>query len=113
MTPELERDLKVLRMRSALDPKRFYKKDKTPISEHFHVGRIVEGATDFSSGRMKRKERKQTLVDELLQDSTDRRKWLKKRYLEVQQRNASGKKLYLQKRERERAPKWKKQAGLS
>lgn len=33
------------------------------------IGRVVEGNTDFFSSRMTRKERQETIVDELLQDA--------------------------------------------
>lgn len=38
MTPELERDLKLLRMRNYVDPKRFYKAaDSKTAPKFFHV----------------------------------------------------------------------------
>ncbi|WDK15784.1 ribosomal protein S10p/S20e [Colletotrichum graminicola] len=67
--PDLKRDLQILHMRgTAIDPKRHYKKEslKARIPRYAHVGRIIEGPTEFHSARLTRKERKQTLVDELL-----------------------------------------------
>jgi len=45
LTPELKRDLQLLRMRSVLDPKRHYKKEgsKPQIPEFSQVGTIIEG----------------------------------------------------------------------
>ncbi|CAI4211423.1 unnamed protein product [Parascedosporium putredinis] len=49
MTPELKRDLQVLRLRGALNPKIHYKKSgtKSLVPRYCHVGEIVEGPTDF------------------------------------------------------------------
>ncbi|CAA2972976.1 Hypothetical predicted protein [Olea europaea subsp. europaea] len=53
LTPELKKDLQLLKLRSAIDPTRHYKK---------------ESAEEFYSGRLTKKERKATLADELLSD---------------------------------------------
>ncbi|CAI8617623.1 unnamed protein product [Vicia faba] len=71
MTPELQRDLKLLKLRDAIDPKRHYKKggskSKT-LPKYFQVGTIVGSPLDYFSGRLTKKERKETLADELLAD---------------------------------------------
>ena len=55
-------------MRDVLDPKRFYKKEnsKPQIPEFSQVGTIIEGPTEYFSGRLSNKERKRTLVEEIL-----------------------------------------------
>ncbi|KAI9122787.1 hypothetical protein K1719_005676 [Acacia pycnantha] len=71
MTPELEKDLKLLKLRGAIDPKRHYKKSDSKsktLPKYFQVGTVVESSEDFFSGRLTKKERKATLVDELLSD---------------------------------------------
>ena len=51
ITDEVKRDLRLLHLRSALDPKRFYKGfDQTKFPKHFQLGTVVEGAADFYSG---------------------------------------------------------------
>ncbi|CAA0842956.1 Fcf2 pre-rRNA processing protein [Striga hermonthica] len=73
MTPELKKDLQLLKLRGALDPKRHYKKGDSKsktLPKYFQVGTVIESATEFFSGRLTRKERKATLADELLADST-------------------------------------------
>jgi len=40
------------------------------------VGTIIEGPTEYFSGRLKKKERKQTIVDEILADK--RIRWVSK-----------------------------------
>lgn len=63
MTPEIKRDLQIIKQRSALDPKRHYKKDKWEIPKFFQMGTIIEGNTEFYSSRLKRKERGKTMVE--------------------------------------------------
>ncbi|KAH8889539.1 tryptophanyl-tRNA synthetase [Thozetella sp. PMI_491] len=69
LTPELKRDLQILRMRSVLAlGKQHFKRDtrKDPIPEFSQVGTIIEGKTDGSSARLTRKSRKRTIVEEVL-----------------------------------------------
>ncbi|KAJ7980473.1 rRNA-processing protein fcf2-like [Quillaja saponaria] len=71
VTPELQRDLKLLKLRGAVDPKRHYKKGDSKsktLPKYFQVGTVMESPLDFFSGRLTKKERKQTLADELLSD---------------------------------------------
>ncbi|KAH9684148.1 hypothetical protein WN944_025229 [Citrus x changshan-huyou] len=73
ITPELKKDLQLLKLRSAMDPKRHYKKSEAKsktLPKYFQVGTVVESSTDFFSSRLTKKERKATLADELLSDPT-------------------------------------------
>ncbi|KAL0931590.1 rRNA-processing protein fcf2 [Colletotrichum truncatum] len=97
--PQLKRDLQILHMRgTAIDPKRHYKKEslKAKVPRYAHVGRVVEGPTEFYSARLTRKERKQTLVDELLSAEKSTGKF-KSKYGEIQLKKASGKKAFYKK----------------
>lgn len=71
ITPELKKDLQLLKLRSVMDPKRHYKngdsKSKT-LPKYFQVGTVVESASEYFTGRLTKKERKATLADELLSD---------------------------------------------
>lgn len=70
ITPEVKTDLRLLALRGAFDPKRFYRNpDATKFPKYFQMGTVVEGPADFFSGRMTKAERKQTLTEELLADS--------------------------------------------
>ncbi|OLN81518.1 rRNA-processing protein fcf2 [Colletotrichum chlorophyti] len=92
--PELKRDLQILHMRgTAIDPKRHYKKEslKARMPRYAHVGRIIEGPTEFYSARLTRKERNQTLVDELLSAEKTSGKF-KSKYEDIQIKKASGRK---------------------
>ncbi|XP_035430407.2 deoxynucleotidyltransferase terminal-interacting protein 2 [Spodoptera frugiperda] len=83
VTEELKNDLQVLKMRSALDPKHFYKKnDMEVLPKYFQVGRIMDSALDHVNERLTKKQRKRTMVDELLADA-EFQKYNKKKYKEI------------------------------
>ena len=93
LTPELKRDLQLLRMRSVLDPKRFYKKEnkKAQVPEFSQVGTIIEGPTEYFSARLSNKERKRTFADEVLAGESNTGRF-KSKYNEIQAAKTSGKK---------------------
>ncbi|KAK1756245.1 hypothetical protein QBC47DRAFT_298779 [Echria macrotheca] len=69
LTPELKNDLKILKLRDVVAMgKQFFKKDtrKNFVPEYCQVGTIIAGATDGANNRLTRKERKQTIVEEVL-----------------------------------------------
>ncbi|XP_072281281.1 deoxynucleotidyltransferase terminal-interacting protein 2 [Pyxicephalus adspersus] len=83
MTEELKNDLKALKMRSAMDPKRFYKKnDREGFPKYFQVGTVVDSPLDFYNSRIPKKQRKRTIVEELLADA-EFRSYNKKKYQEI------------------------------
>lgn len=91
--------MQLLQMRgTALDPSRHYKKGslKARVPKYAHVGRIVEGPADFYSGRLTRKERKKTLLDELMAADKQSGKY-KSKYEDIQSRKTSGKKAFYKK----------------
>lgn len=96
LTDELKNDLRVLKMRAGMDPKRFYKKnDRDGFPKYFQVGTIVDNPADFYHSRIPKKQRKKTIVEELLADSEFRR-YNRKKYSEIMAEkaaNAAGKKL--------------------
>lgn len=96
LTPAVKRDLKVLEQRAALDPKRHYKKDKWKTPDFFQVGTIVEGNTEYYSARMKNKERKQTILESVMNDQ-DTKHYFKRKYDEIQVKKTSGKKAHYKK----------------
>lgn len=95
LTPELKRDLQLLKMRNVLDPHRHYKKDngKMRPPEYSQVGTIVEGPTEYFSSRINNKDRKRTFVDEVLSNEKDTGRF-KKKYGDIQVNKTSGKKAY-------------------
>lgn len=82
-------------MRGVLDPKRHYKKEsgKTKAPEFSQVGTIVEGPTEFFSGRISKRDRKRTLVEEILAAEAETGRF-KNKYNEVQAAKSSGKKAF-------------------
>ncbi|XP_045403460.1 deoxynucleotidyltransferase terminal-interacting protein 2 [Lemur catta] len=95
MTDELKNDLKALKMRASMDPKRFYKKnDRDGFPKYFQMGTIVDNPADFYHSRIPKKQRKRTIVEELLADSEFRR-YNRRKYSEIMAEkaaNAAGKK---------------------
>lgn len=98
LTPELKRDLQLLRMRDTIDPKRFYKKDnkKAHIPEYSQVGTIIEGPTEYFNSRLTNKERKRTFVEEVMAGEISSGRF-KSKYNEIQATKTSGKKAHYKK----------------
>ncbi|OJD24466.1 hypothetical protein ACJ73_04176 [Blastomyces percursus] len=92
LTPELRRDLQLLRMRPVLDPHRHYKKDnsKAKVPEYSQVGTIIEGPTEFFSARIPKKLRKRTFVEEAMATEKESGRFRRK-YEEIQAAKTSGK----------------------
>jgi hypothetical protein len=83
LTPELRNDLKLLKMRGAIDPKQHYKRnDSKELSKYFQVGRVIGGPAEFYSSRIPKKQQKNTIVEELLADDKFR-KYHKRKYAEL------------------------------
>jgi len=82
---DLKRELRLLRLRGAFDAKRFYKSfDNNKFPKHFALGTVVEGATEYYSGRLDGKQRrKATLSEQLLADPSIT-KSRKKRFAKLQ-----------------------------
>merc|ERR1711915_689475 len=100
MTEERKKDLELLQMRGVLDPKRFYKKNALDtLPKYFQIGTIVDNAADFYTDRVPKKERKKTMVDELLADA-EFKKRQKRKYVEIIEDRAKkqGKKFYKKKK---------------
>ncbi|XP_052206382.1 rRNA-processing protein fcf2-like [Diospyros lotus] len=91
VTPELKKDLQLIKLRSVIDPKRHYKKGYYSNSQnkYFQVGTVIEAAEDFYAERLTKKERKVTLADELLSDHT-LTKYRKRKLREIDERNQPG-----------------------
>ena len=81
---EMKRDLMLLRMRNALDTKRFYKKHDKNLPKYAQIGTVIETVADYYTDRVPKKERKNTIVQELAEDSEFKKK-LKKRYVHTLQ----------------------------
>lgn len=93
LTEDLKKDLQVLRLRSVLDSKKFFRKDTRQklVPDFCQRGTIIEGPTEYYSARLTRKERKRTIVEEVLA-ADDANAKFKTRYDDIQTRKSSGKK---------------------
>ncbi|KAK4199056.1 Fcf2 pre-rRNA processing-domain-containing protein [Triangularia verruculosa] len=98
LTPELKRDLQALRMRDVIaNGKQYFKKDnrKDFVPKYSQVGTIIAGATDGANQRLTRKERKRTIVEEVLSGSNTAK--FKSKFHEIQEKKMSGKKSFYKK----------------
>jgi hypothetical protein len=68
MTEDVKRDLALIKNRNYLDRKRFYKSSDASGSM-VQVGTVIEGASEFYSARLAKKDRRTNLVDEVLASS--------------------------------------------
>merc|ERR1719473_1102508 len=83
LTPELEKELKALKLRAYMDPKRFYKaNDSDQLPTHFHIGTLQGGLSSQPS-----RKRGRSLLDEALSDDAIQA-WTQKKEYEVAERNA-------------------------
>lgn len=82
MDDKLKREIQVIQMRNYIDPKRFYKNPDKP-GPVLHIGTVVEGPFEYKSSRLTKRERKETLVEELLADESVR-KYSKRVFTEIQ-----------------------------
>jgi len=86
---EAHKDMELIRMRGVLDPKRFYKKhDRKAAPKYFQMGTVVDEGTEYYGARLTKKQRKHTLVEELMADAQTRQ-YNKKKYAELQQKMRS------------------------
>lgn len=89
ITPDLKKDLQLLKLRSVIDPKRHYKKGYSKLKtlpKYFQVGTVIEPASEFYTARLTKKERKANLADELLSD-TNLFQYRKRKVQEIEEQN--------------------------
>mmetsp|Transcript_9871 Transcript_9871/g.21510 ORF Transcript_9871/g.21510 Transcript_9871/m.21510 type:complete len:261 (-) Transcript_9871:49-831(-) len=103
LTPEVKQDLQALRLRNYMDPKRFYKTaDSKTLPKEFQIGTVVEGLGEYKSHRVRKRDKKQTFVDEILADEKVQ-SYASRIFRDVQsQKQSGGKKDLLRKRKRMR-----------
>lgn len=62
-------ELEAIKLRDTLDPTKFFKRRATQKDpKSFQVGTVIEHPIDFYSARVPRRERKATLLDDLISD---------------------------------------------
>ncbi|XP_065078114.1 deoxynucleotidyltransferase terminal-interacting protein 2 [Ochlerotatus camptorhynchus] len=83
MTDEVKNELELIRMRSVLDPKHFYKRSEMKtLPKYFQIGKVLESPLDYYNERGQKKSNAKTLVDELLENAQFQ-KYNKKKYAEA------------------------------
>ena len=95
LSPGVKSDLHLLKLRSVLDPQRHYRSESIrPSAPQFsQLGQIIQGPTEYFSSRLPNKERKRTLVEEVLANEQFTSRF-KRKYNEIQASKTSGKKAY-------------------
>eukprot|EP00566_Odontella_aurita_P020813 CAMPEP_0113596994 /NCGR_PEP_ID=MMETSP0015_2-20120614/40690_1 /TAXON_ID=2838 /ORGANISM="Odontella" /LENGTH=358 /DNA_ID=CAMNT_0000504661 /DNA_START=31 /DNA_END=1104 /DNA_ORIENTATION=- /assembly_acc=CAM_ASM_000160 len=86
LTDELRTDLALIRNRSYLDPKKFYKKSDKIDGRMVQVGTVVEGTGEYFSSRLSKKERKSNFAEEVMADG-DVAGYTKRQYAKMQRAN--------------------------
>lgn len=88
----MRREVQAIRLRNALDPKRFYKggasKDRG-MPEFAQLGRIISGSLEGSRQTLNKKERGTSVVDELIKDA-QAASYAKRKYAEHQVKTRAG-----------------------
>ncbi|KAF8539259.1 Fcf2 pre-rRNA processing-domain-containing protein [Trichophaea hybrida] len=100
-TAEFKRDFALIKHRNVLDSHRHYRKDNSGIPQYSQMGTVIEGNTEFFNSRINRKDRKKTILDEILADGTSQQKF-KKKFEEIQKSKRSGKKEFYKKLKEQR-----------
>lgn len=94
LTPSIKRDLQLLAMRGVLDPKRHYKQNVLKgFPTYSQMGTVIEGNTEFFSSRLTRKERKQTILEEIV-SSHETTQRFKRKTAEIDAKKRAGKKRF-------------------
>jgi hypothetical protein len=84
ITDQVKSDLQVIRNRTYLNPKKFYKKADAFGSSHLQVGTVIEGSAEFYSSRLTNKERRTTLTQEIMADP-EIASYAKRKFTTIQQ----------------------------
>ena len=93
LSEEMKDAIKAIQLRSFVNPKKFFKKNElTKFPKFFQVGTVIEGSTDFKDKRLTKRERKNHVIDELLEED-ENLQYSKGKFKEIQaEREAISKK---------------------
>lgn len=107
ITPEIERDLRMIRLRKYMRPDKFYKKDdfaSKKLPEHFQIGTVLAGVGEKS---LRNRERPRTITEEVMRNN-DVKAYAKRVFDEVQEKAVSGGKKSYKRRQNRRADRYNK-----
>ena len=69
LTEEIKADLRAIKLRNFIYPKRFYKSnDSKNLPKYFQIGTIVEDKNDMPNERLTKREKKGRLAEQFLKD---------------------------------------------
>ena len=93
---EIQNDIAIIRNRNYLDPKKFYKSSdfsKGKSNKVVQLGTVIEGAMEsIYSNRLTKKQRKSTLLEEVMEDVYSKDGYVKKKFTNMQrERSEKGK----------------------
>jgi Fcf2 pre-rRNA processing len=91
---EVQADIALLRNRNYLDPKSFYKSSDVQSGKRrsiVQVGTVIEGAAEFYSSRLTKKEKRRNVTDEVLAD-TSLSGYVQNKYRSMQQQKTAANK---------------------
>lgn len=91
MNDDMKADLRLIRMRNFLDPKRFYKAPDG-LRAILHEGTVIEGHGEYRS-RIEKKGRHLSIVDEALYDKK-LQSYSKRKYEKIQTERSWKRKMY-------------------
>ncbi|KAF8427262.1 Fcf2 pre-rRNA processing-domain-containing protein [Tirmania nivea] len=103
--PETLRDIQLIQMREALDPHRHYKKNILKrVPKYSQMGTIIADNSEFYSSRLTNKERKKSILEEVMsnKDTSDR---LKRKRNELAAKSSAGGKEHYSKMKEKRKRK--------
>ena len=85
-------------MRNVLDPHRHYKKNtrRGKVPTFSQIGTVIEGPTEWYSGRINRKDRSKNFVEEEMRNEQETGRF-KSKYNEIQAAKTSGKRAHYKK----------------
>ena len=106
LTEDVRHDLEVIKMRTFINPKKHYKgQDHKWAPEKFQVGTVIVPAHEFYSAGMGKKELRRGALEGFKRDTTTN-SYIKRKFLEVQEKKNSGGKKQYKAKIKKRRPKY-------
>jgi len=100
------RDIQLIRMREVLDPHRHYKKNiLNRVPKYSQMGTIIADHSEFYSARLTNRERKKTILEEIMSDARTIARFKQKRRELHEKSRAGGKEYYKKVKERRKKKK--------
>jgi len=103
--PQTTRDIKIIQMREALDPHRHYKKNILKrVPKYSQMGTIITHHSEFYSARLTNRERKGTILEEIMSDARTTARLKQKRH-ELDAKSSEGGRMHYRKMKEKRRKK--------